>query len=56
MRRLFHLRLNCLFAQRVVILYKQELEQPCDGVSSLFGGGGLSSAQAPKRQKEELNV
>ena len=56
LRRLFHPRLDCLFAQCVVILYKQEAEQPCAEVSALFGDGGLSSAQAHKRQKEELNA
>ena len=54
LRRLFHPRLDCLFAQCVVMLYKQEAEQPCAEVSALFGG--LSSAQTHKRQKEELNT
>lgn len=56
LRSLFHLRLDCLFAQCVVILDKEEAEQPCVEVAPLFGDGGLSSAQAHKRQKEELNA
>lgn len=56
LRRLLHLRLDCLFAQSVVILDKEEAEQPCVEVAALFGDGGLSSAHARKRQKEDLNA